>query len=505
MVIWIPLIILGIRDMLQKSNSIQRNFPVIGHGRKIMEELRPKIQQYFIESDIDGRPFDRIERSVVYARSEKGLDTTPFGTQLNTYKEGYEWMHHSIGALDAHDLEVPRVMVGGSECQQPYSASLLNISAMSFGSLSSAAVSALNGAASIGQFAHNTGEGGISPYHLKHQGDLIYQFGTGYFGCRDEEGNFSPEAFRQQALRSEVKMIEVKLSQGAKPGHGGILPSKKITEEISKIRLVPMDKDVISPPYHRAFQTPIELIEFIGKLRDLSDGKPVGFKLCIGAKHEFLAICKAMQITGIKPDFISIDGSEGGTGAAPVEFSDSVGMPYREGLAFAKNALEGFDFEDEIRLIASGKIVTGFDMYRAFALGADICYSARAMMLALGCIQALECNTNTCPTGITTHKKSLEAGLVVSDKKVKVAEYHKQTVEAFMELLAASGVQHPRELDRSMIYRRLNMHESQPYTTIYPYIPMGSLIDEDKSPSNWRVFMEQADPNSFKPRMRIRI
>lgn len=503
--IYVPVLLLGLWDMIQPGNSILRNYPVIGHGRSLMEELRPKIQQYFIESDVDGRPFNRINRTLVYARSHKGLDTTPFGTQQNVYAEGYEWMHHSIAALNIHDMTIPRVKVGGAQCTQPYESSLLNISAMSYGSLSNAAVEALNGAAKIGAFAHNTGEGGISPYHLSQGGDLIFQFGTGYFGCRDADGRFSSERFAEQAARPQVKMIEIKLSQGAKPGHGGILPAAKITREIAEIRHVAMDKDVISPPYHTAFNTPLELVHFIEHLRTLSDGKPIGFKLCVGAKHEFLAICKAMQITGIKPDFISVDGAEGGTGAAPVEFSDSVGMPFREGLAFVRNALEGFALENDIKIIASGKIVTGFDMVRAFALGADICYSARAMLLALGCIQALECNRNTCPTGITTHNKSLVAGLFVSDKKVKVAEYHRHTIHVFMELLAASGVEHPADLDRSMIYRRLNMYESQPYSTIYPYIPTGSLLDEDQSPSDWRVYMEQADPHSFHPRMRIRV
>ncbi len=501
----VPLVLLGFYDMMQKKNSIMRNFPIVGRGRKLMEELRPKIQQYFIESDIDGRPFSRLDRSLVYARSEQGLDTNPFGTQLNNYAEGYEWMHHSIGALDPHDLESnPRVIIGGKDCTQPYSCSLLNVSAMSFGSLSSRAILSLNGGAKVGNFAHNTGEGGISPYHLKHGGDIIFQFGTGYFGCRTKEGGFDPELFSKQAARPEVKMIEVKLSQGAKPGHGGILPAKKNTPEIAIIRNIEPGLDVLSPPYHTAFNGPRGLVEFIGELRRLSSGKPIGFKLCVGAKHEFLAICKAMQETNIKPDFIAVDGAEGGTGAAPLEFSNSVGMPFREGLAFVYNALEGFGFKDEITLIASGKIVSGFDMFRAFALGADVCYSARAMMLALGCIQALECNKNNCPTGVATHRKELVAGLNVSNKIDRVANYHNETVESFVELMAAAGVRHAHEIDRSMVYRRLNMHESQPYSFIYPYVPTGCLIDEDKSPDDWRKFMELAVPTSFEPRFRIK-
>ena len=502
----IPISLLGIFDMLQRKNSIRRNFPVLGRGRALMEELRPKIQQYFIESDINGRPFSRISRSLVYARSEKGLDTNPFGTQQNNYEEGYEWMHHSIGALDHHDLDPdPRVMIGGKDCTQPYSCSLLNVSAMSFGSLSSRAIAALNGAAKIGGFAHNTGEGGISSYHLEHEGDIIYQVGTGYFGCRNEEGGFDEELFAKEASRPSVKMIELKLSQGAKPGHGGILPAKKNTPEIAKIRNIEPGTDVLSPPYHKAFNSPIGLLNFIAKMRKLSNGKPIGFKLCVGARHEFLAICKAMQISGIKPDFISVDGGEGGTGAAPVEFSDSVGMPFREGMAFVYNALEGFGYKDEIKLIASGKIVSGFDMFRAFALGADVCYSARAMMLALGCIQALECNQNSCPTGVTTHRKDLVVGLDVNDKKVKVANFHRETVESFIELKAASGVRTAAEIDRTVIYRRLNMHESKPYSFIYPYIPAGCLTIVDESPEDWRVLMEMADPDSFTPRMRIKV
>ena len=502
----LPIAIIGVYDMIQKKSSIRRNFPILGRGRKIMEELRPKIQQYFIESDINGRPFSRIARSLVYARSEKGLDTNPFGTQLNNYEEGYEWMHHSIGALDHHKIDSdPRVKIGGSACKQPYHCSLYNVSAMSFGSLSSRAILSLNGGAKIGGFAHNTGEGGISPYHLEHGGDLIYQIGTGYFGCRNKEGDFDEALFVEQAKRPSVKMIELKLSQGAKPGHGGILPAKKNTPEIAKIRNIDPGTDVLSPPFHTAFSGPTGLLEFIQRLRTLSNGKPIGFKLCVGAKHEFLAICKAMQITGIKPDFISVDGGEGGTGAAPVEFSDSVGMPFREGMAFVYNALEGFGLKEEIKLIASGKIVTGFDMFRAFALGADVCYSARAMMLAIGCIQALECNQNSCPTGVATHRKDLVVGLDVNDKTVKVANFQKETVESFIELMAAAGIYSTSEIDRSMVYRRLNMHESMPYTFIYPYIPAGCLMEEDKSPSDWRIFMEMADPKSFQPRMRIKV
>jgi len=477
------------------------NFPVLGHFRYLADWLHPKIYQYFVEPDTDGRPFSRIFRSIVYQRAKNVLDTAPFGTQLNVYDTGYEWMNHSIGAMGHHDIkDEPRYSIGGPDCLQPYSCSLLNVAAMSYGSLSQNAVMALNGGAAIGGFAHNTGEGGISEHHDKYQGDLIYQLGTGYFGSRASDGNFSETLFKERAAADNVKMIEIKLSQGAKPGHGGILPAKKVTEEISRIRNVPMGQDVLSPPYHKAFTTPTGLLEFIKKVRDLSGGKPVGFKLCIGHKFEFLAICKAMVKTGIKPDFIAVDGGEGGTGAAPLEFSNSVGMPLREGLAFAYDALVGFDLKKDIALIASGKIVTGFHMLRAMALGADVCYSARAMMMALGCIQALECNKNTCPVGVTTNEPHLMRGLVVKDKKERVAEYHKETIHSFMELLGAAGLEQIALINRSHVYRRVEMNTSQRYDQIYPYIPQGSLLSIDDCPDDWKADLVCADPTSFKPK-----
>ncbi|NNE28746.1 MAG: FMN-binding glutamate synthase family protein, partial [Saprospiraceae bacterium] len=440
LVILVPILALGWYDMLQSKNAIMRNFPIVGRGRHLMEELRPKIYQYFIESDTNGTPIPRIFRSIVYQRAKQELDTTPFGTQLQVYDQGYEWMNHSIGALDAHKMDShPRVTIGGPNCKQPYSCSLFNISAMSFGSLSSAAIAALSGGAALGKFAHNTGEGGISPYHADPGGDLIYQIGTGYFGCRTADGNFDPELYRQRTAMPNVKMIELKLSQGAKPGHGGILPAKKNTEEIAKIRNVKPGTSVLSPPFHKAFDTPIGLLKLIEQMQQLSDGKPVGFKLCIGRRSEFIAICKAMISTGITPDFIAVDGGEGGTGAAPLEFSNSVGTPLKEGLAFVHDMLVGFGLRKNIKILASGKIITGFHMFQAISLGADACYSARGMMLALGCIQALECNKNTCPVGVTSSEPSLMRGLVIKDKKERVAEYHKETVQSFLELMAASG------------------------------------------------------------------
>ena len=498
LILVVPIIMIGVADMAQSKQTIRRNFPILGRGRYVMEILRPKIYQYFIESDIDGRPFNRIERSVIYQRAKHTLDTTPFGTQMDVYDEGYEFMNHSINAIDAHTLDPnPRITIGGPDCRLPYSASLLNVSAMSYGALSKRAIQALSGGAKIGGFAQNTGEGGVSHYHLDGGGDLIYQVGTGYFGCRTDDGNFSPEKFAITVSSPQVKMIELKLSQGAKPGHGGILPAKKNTPEIAKIRGVQPGIAVHSPPYHHAFNTPVGLLQLIKQMRDLSGGRPVGFKLCIGHKSEFVAICKAMVKTGIKPDFITIDGGEGGTGAAPVEFSNSVGMPMRDGLAFAYDTLCGFDLKKDIKIIASGKITTGFHMMRALALGADACYSARAMMMALGCIQSLECNKNICPTGIATHKPELVAGLVVADKETRVASFHKGTVYAFVELLGAAGLKSPSEVNRSHIQRNETFTEIRRFDQSYPYIPLGSLLSPPYPP-NFQQVMEESDSETFE-------
>lgn len=493
-----PLVVIALYDVFQKKHTLLRNFPVVGHGRYISDWLRPKIYQYFVEPDHDGRPFSRIFRSIVYQRAKLVLDTMPYGTRFDVYAEGYEWMNHSIAALDTSQLDHdPRVTIGTPDCKQPYGASVLNVSAMSYGSLSKNAIEALNGGAAIGGFAHNTGEGGISPYHNAFGGDLIYQIGTGYFGCRSQDGHFDPDLYAELTAADNVKMVELKLSQGAKPGHGGILPGKKVTPEIASIRGIMPYVDVVSPPYHTAFATPRGLLEFIQKLRELSGGKPVGFKLCIGHQAEFLSICKAMIETDIKPDFITVDGGEGGTGAAPLEFSNSVGMPYREGLAFAYNALEGFGLKRDIKLITSGKIVTGFHIFRALALGADLCYSARAMMMALGCIQALECNKNTCPTGVATQDPARVQGLVVSDKKVRVANFQRQTVHGFVELMGASGINDVDQINRSHVYRRIVMNRHERYDQIYPYIPRGCLLHEDTIPAGWKFDMGLAHPDTF--------
>jgi glutamate synthase domain-containing protein 2 len=498
-VIFGPLLILGIYDLLQKRHTIERNFPIFGRLRFLMEDLRPKIYQYFIESDTNGTPFNRQNRSVIYQRAKMVDDTRPFGTELDVYENGYEWLNHSIGALDHSKLHLsPRVMVGGPACKQPYEASVFNISAMSFGSLSQNAILALNSGAKIGNFAHNTGEGGLSHYHLQPGGDIIWQIGTGYFSCRNSDGTINYEAFAERAVLPQVKMIEIKLSQGAKPGHGGILPAAKVTPEIAKIRLVEMGMDVISPPYHTAFSNPIEMMHFVQKLRELSGGKPIGFKLCVGHKSEFLAICKAMIKTGIYPDFITVDGGEGGTGAAPLEFSNSVGMPLREALAFVYDALTGFDLKQHIKIIASGKVATGFDLVKNFALGADMCNSARGMMFALGCIQALECNRNTCPTGVATQDKSLMKGLVVEDKKARVANFQKQTVSSAIQMIGAAGLKHPDDIHRMFIYRRVSHSEIKTYAELFPYAPKGSLL-KTPYPFSFETDMAISSADSFVP------
>jgi glutamate synthase domain-containing protein 2 len=493
-----PLIYMGYADMLQTRQAIRINFPLLGRLRYVFEDMRPKIQQYFVESDTDGAPLNRNERSVIYQRAKKQIDTIPFGTQLNVYAEGYEWMTHSITPKDHTLLDHhPRIRIGNKDCKQPYDASILNISAMSFGSLSGNAIEALNAGAKIEGFAHNTGEGGISPHHLKYGGDLIWQVGTGYFGARDEKGNFSPEAFRKNALRPEVKMIEIKLSQGAKPGHGGILPAKKNTPEIAAIRGVTPGTTVFSPPYHSAFNTPVGLIQFVKQLRELSDGKPIGFKLCIGRKSEFLGICKAMVQLNTYPDFITIDGGEGGTGAAPPEFTNFVGMPLLDSIAFADDALRGFGIREHIKIDCSGKILTGFHIVRAMALGADLCNAARAMMLSLGCIQALECNKNTCPTGVATQDPYFAKGLDVEDKKQRVANFHKNTVGSFVELLSCAGLDSHEQINRTHVYRRVFMNMVKTYAEIYPPIPDGCLLDEADAPIEYDAYLSRASADNF--------
>jgi glutamate synthase domain-containing protein 2 len=491
-----PVIALGIHDVTQRKHALLRIYPVIGHGRYIMEEVRPEIQQYFVESNIDGTPFSREFRSIVYQRAKGAPDTTAFGTQRDVSKVGYEWMNHSLAPLPVAEVE-PRVPVGGDDCSKPYDASHLNISAMSYGSLSRTAIEALNEGAKIGGFSHNTGEGGVSPYHLKPGGDLVWQVGTGYFGCRDKTGHFEPKQFEETSQIDTVKMIEIKLSQGAKPAHGGILPKEKLTEEIAKIRGLEVGKDVISPPRHSAFSTPKGLLEFVAQLRELSGGKPVGFKLCVGFRAEFLAICKAMVETQMLPDFITIDGAEGGTGAAPPELANSVGMPMRDGLRFVHNSLRGVGLRSKIRLIAAGKIVTAFHMFRTMALGADLCNSARPMMLALGCIQARRCNSNDCPVGIATQEANRYQAIDVKDKASRVAEYHKATIRAFLELLAGSALEHPCEIHSHQVVRRIDPFTIKPFDEIYPTLDEGILLDDSSVPAEWRSFWNTANAEKW--------
>lgn len=486
----LPIIWMGAYDMVQTKHALRRNFPLVARLRYIMESVRPGIYQYFIESDLNGRPFSRRKRTLVYQRAKKIKETVPFGTQIDIYAEGYAWMTHSTFPNDPKTLaQHPTVRVGGATCTHPYDLSIFNVSAMSFGSLSKNAVLALNKGAKKGAFAHNTGEGGISPYHLEHGGDLIWQVGTGYFGCRAEDGNFSPEKFKKTVAHESVKMVELKLSQGAKPGHGGILPAQKNTLEIAKIRGVEPHKAVLSPPFHKAFNDDEGLLFFIQKLRELSGGKPIGFKLCIGGEKEFYNLCKAMIKTGIKPDFISVDGGEGGTGAAPVEFSDSLGMPLLDGLSFVIDTLRGFDLKKEIRVLASGRITCGFDIAKIIALGTDACYSARAMMMALGCIQALECHSNNCPTGVATQNEKLANGLVVTDKAERVYNFHEKTVHAFVELIAAAGLESPHQLKRKHIYKRTTVGIIKRFDQLFPNIPIGCLLNTDEIPEIFKKEM----------------
>lgn len=440
-----PLLLLGFFDAFQTKQTVRRNFPLIGRLRYVLESIRPEIQQYFIETDVNGRPFSREQRSVVYQRAKEDLDTVPFGTKHQYQRAGHLWLEHALLPRDVSHTP-PTVRVGGPSCTRPYDASLLNVSAMSYGSLSHTAVLALNGAAKDGAFAHNTGEGGVSPYHLEPGGDLIWQLGTGYFGCRTKEGNFCASSFRDRVSHEHIKMVELKLSQGAKPGHGGILPGRKVSPEIAAIRGVQVGKDVRSPPGHSAFSSPKGLVAFVAQLRELAQGKPVGIKLCLGRPVEWLNLCQVMADEKEGPDFIAVDGGEGGTGAAPLEFTNHVGWPLWDSLHLVHASLLGAGLRDRVKLMASGRVVDAFDMAVCFALGADLCSSARAMMIALGCIQALRCNHNNCPTGVATTDRALAAGLVVRDKRLRVTRYQRNTLSQLMHLCGASGVDNPRKL-----------------------------------------------------------
>lgn len=494
LIVLAPLIVLYLYDITQTHHSILRNFPIFGHFRFLFEFIRPEVQQYFIADDLEERPFSREQRTLVYQRSKKIRDTLAYGTRHDINVVGYEWIIHSLNAKKTEEVE-PRIIIGNDQCKQPYSSSRLNISGMSFGALSANAVMAMNQGAKLGGFAQATGEGGLSPYHLQ-GGDVIWQIGTGYFGCRNLDGTFNPEEFTKEAQRPEVKMIEVKLSQGAKPSHGGILPAAKLTEEIAAIRHVPMGHDVISPPTHSSFHNPIEMMHFMQDLRERTGGKPVGFKLCIGHKSEFLSICKGMLATGITPDFVTVDGAEGGTGAAPFEFANRVGMPMTDGLVFVHNALVGVGLRDKVKIAASGRIISGFNMIRTLALGADVCNVARAMMLATGCIQSLQCNANTCPTGVATQDPRLQKGLVVPEKKHRVANFHDATMHSFLELIGALGLSNPSEITPDYVLRRISSSEIKTFREIYDYIPEGSLLKR-KVPESFAPHWKLASAKHF--------
>lgn len=482
------LLALAAYDLLQTRHTILRNYPVIGHLRYTLEDFRHQVRQYFIQGDNEGAPFTHGQRALVYQRAKNVSDVLPFGTQQDVYAVGYEWINHALFPFAPATIEA-RVTIGGPACSQPYSASHLNISSMSFGALSSHAIAALNHGAAQGGFAHWTGEGGISAYHQQGGGDLVWQIGTGYFGCRTPEGRFDAAQFAEKAVQPQVKMIEIKLSQGAKPGGGGILPGAKVTAAIAAARDVQLGIDVISPPAHRAFTNPEAMLDFIAELRELSGGKPIGFKFCVGRADEFLTVCRAMQARGITPDFITVDGKEGGTGAAPFEFSNGLGTPLREGLIFVHNALTGAGLRDKIKIIASGKIITGLDMATKLAIGADLCNAARGMMFALGCIQARRCHADTCPTGIATHDPWRVNGLVVGDKAPRVAHYHHNTVHHFLKVLAAAGLHQSGELTPALVLRRIAPTTVRSYAELYDWLTPGALLD-GSAPPRWQQAWE---------------
>jgi glutamate synthase domain-containing protein 2 len=496
------LALLGLRDRLQTRRSVLRNYPVAGHLRYLLEYIRPEIRQYFIEPDNEAAPFSRQQRSLVYQRAKGDPDKRPFGTQLDVHAHGYEWINHSMAPtrLPTHDF---RVTIGADRAK-PYSASIFNISAMSFGALSANAILALNGGAARGGFAHDTGEGSISQHHRVHGGDLIWEIGSGYFGCRHHDGRFNPEAFAAAARDPQVKMIELKLSQGAKPGHGGVLPGPKVTIEIAQARDVPAGEDCISPAQHSAFDTPVQMLQFIEQLRELSGGKPTGFKLCIGHPWEWFAICKAMLHTGIVPDFIVVDGAEGGTGAAPLEFTDHVGAPLQEGLLLVHNTLLGLNLRSKIKIGCAGKVIGAFDIARAMALGADWCNAARGFMFALGCLQAQACHTGACPTGVATQDKRRQQALVVPDKIERVYRYHQNTLEALKELVQAAGLKHPNEINAFHIVRRAADHEVRLLANVLPFVQPGALLAAARGQGDWphnvyRHYWPLAGAHSFAP------
>jgi len=495
-------VVVGVRDVRQRRHSILRNYPVIGHMRFFLEFIRPEMRQYFIEGENEAAPFSRAQRSLVYQRAKGDPDKRPLGTMLDVQHEGYEWINHSLQPtrLASHDF---RVTIG-ADCAQPYSASIFNISAMSFGALSGAAIRALNGGAKIGNFAHDTGEGSISVHHRAQGGDLIWEVASGYFGCRDPDGTFNPELFAQHAREPQVKMIELKLSQGAKPGHGGVLPGPKVTREIAEARGVEMGADCVSPASHSAFSTPVGMLQFLARLRELSGGKPVGFKFCVGHPWEWFAIAKAMMETGLVPDFIVVDGAEGGTGAAPLEFTDHVGAPLQEGLLLVHNTLVGLGLRERVKIGCAGKVVSAFDIARMMALGANWCNSARGFMFALGCIQSQSCHTDKCPTGVATQDPQRQKALVVPSKIERVHNFHRHTLEALKELVQAAGLQHPNQITANHIVRRVAGDRVKLLSNHLEFVCPGALLDAIAGRADWphnvyRMYWPLARADSFAP------
>ncbi|MEB8058759.1 FMN-binding glutamate synthase family protein [Pseudomonas fulva] len=495
--------LIGLFDLLQKRHAVRRNYPILGNIRYLVETIRPEIRQYLLEADSDALPFSRAQRSLVYSRAKNQVSDKPFGTLIDVYASGFEFIGHSMRPAPLADPASFRITIGGPQCSQPYSASIFNISAMSFGSLSANAIRALNQGAKLGNFHHDTGEGSISPYHREHGGDLVWELGSGYFGCRTSDGRFDPQAFAAQARSPQVRMIEVKMSQGAKPGHGGILPKHKVTQEIAETRGVPLGEDCVSPSRHSAFSTPIEMMQFIAQLRELSGGKPVGFKLCLGHPWEFMGIAKAMLETGILPDFIVIDGKEGGTGAAPVEFTDHIGVPLREGLLFVHNTLVGLNLRDKIKLGASGKIVSAFDIASVLAIGADWANAARGFMFAIGCIQSQSCHTNKCPTGVATQDPLRQRALVVPDKAERVLNFHRNTLRALAEMLAAAGLEHPSQLEAKHLVRRISATEIKLFSQMHVFLKPGELLTGEIDGQFYSRMWQLARADSFEPNSEV--
>lgn len=501
LIVLVPLLAIGAFDRNQSRHSLRRNFPLFARFRWLFEDLGPFMRQYIVEDDLSGKPYSRMQRALIYARAKGDEDAHPFGTELDVYSGQYELIVHSVAPKDKN-TEPFRVDVGGPQCAKPYSASILNISAMSFGALGGNAIQALNLGAKRGNFFHDTGEGSISPYHRKHGGDLVWEIGSGYFGCRQKDGSFDPGVFAEQASADQVKMTEIKLSQGAKPGHGGVLPGAKVTPEIAATRHVPAGQDCVSPAYHTAFSTPREMVEFAANMREWSGGKPVGIKLCVGHAHEVFAIMKAMLDSGILLDFVVVDGAEGGTGAAPQEFSNSIGMPLREGLILVRNALVGTGLAGKVRLAASGKVTSAFSLAANYAVGADWCNAARAFMFSLGCVQSLKCHTGRCPTGVTTQDPTLQRGLVIEQKADRVWRFHDNTLATLAEMVAAAGLHHPSEFEPHHLHHRTNTVEIRTIDRLFPYLRENELID-DPDGSPYATWWRAADPDSFAPQTNI--